>query len=156
MGENKSQENKKMQILSDKLFSLYSLTMQHEGNELAHSQFKDITVKDLHLIHSIAMNKNQTITKIAHQMSLSKATLTTSIDKLERLGYVERERNTTDRRIINIVLTKKGKLLYRLHNREHAEYINVLLKGLSDKEREDVNKALDNLIGYLDKIENNK
>lgn len=151
MSDNKKKE---MELLSDKLFMLYSLTTQHENTELANSQFNDITVKDLHLIHTISLDKNQTITQIAKKMSLTKGTLTSSIDKLENLGYVIRQRSVKDRRVINIELTKKGKLLYRLHNREHNEYIKVLTEGLNDQEKQDIDKALDRLIAYLEKSEN--
>lgn len=143
-------KEKDLEVLSDKLFMLYSLTVQHESDELAKSEFNDITVKDLHMIRAIAIKKNQTITQIAKRMVLSKATLTSNLDKLEKLGYVARQRSEKDRRVINIVLTKKGKLLYRLHNRQHGDYIRVLLGDLSDKEKQDINNAIDNLIDYLE------
>ncbi|MGX5376989.1 MarR family winged helix-turn-helix transcriptional regulator [Ligilactobacillus sp. LYQ135] len=154
MSEKQTEEKSKEEKLSDKLFLLYSLTMQHESSELARSQFKGITTKDLHLIHAISLDENQTITQVAKKMALTKGTLTSNVDKLEYLGYIERHRSTKDRRVINLSLTKKGKLLYRLRNREHNEFVNIMLDGLSEKERADVNNAVDRLIKYLEEAEN--
>lgn len=53
------------------------------------------------------MQKNITISQIAKLMAVSKPALTGSIDKLERLGYIKRIPNKTDRRVTNIGFTKK-------------------------------------------------
>ena len=141
--------------ISEKLFESYNLTIQLEKKELEASQFKDLNIKDLHTIRMIGSNKNLTITEIAKQLCLTKATLTSTIDKLESHGYVLRERNPKDRRIINIILTKKGRLLYKLYNKRNKEYMTNLLKETSMSELTDLDKKLDSFVKYL-KVENDK
>lgn len=140
------EENKQ---LYDKLFLLYNLTMQREKKELKSSQFNDISVNDLHIVHIVALNKNITISQISQKIMLTKATLTRSIDKLERLGYVERVYSKSDRRVTNIKLARRGKLLYRLHNLEHKKYVDTLLSNLSKDEKTRFSEDLDKLIEYI-------
>lgn len=132
--------------IHDKLFLIYSLTMKLEKEKLSKSQFNDLSVNDLHIIHIISLEKNITISQIAKLMAVSKAALTGSIDKLERLGYIERVLSKTDRRVTNIRFTKKGRLLSRLHNREHVAFTNSLLKNCNESDKAKLNKILDQLI----------
>lgn len=147
-------EVKKM--ISKQLFESYSLTMQLEKKELAASRFNDLNIKDLHIIYMIAVNKNLTITEIAKKLCLTKATMTSTIDKLEELDYVSRERNHKDRRIINIILTKKGRLLYRLYDKLHKEYMENLFSKLSSSELHKLNSKMHSFMQYLQKEINEK
>ena len=50
-----------------------------------------------------------TKTEIAEKIGRDRSTVTTLVDKLEKLGYVSQERSTTDNRYIHLSLTQKGK-----------------------------------------------
>lgn len=45
---------------------------------------------------------------IAKEILISQATVTTIVDRLEKAGLVLRERSTTDRRVVDVVLTQAG------------------------------------------------
>lgn len=45
---------------------------------------------------------------VAREVQLSQATVTTILDRLERSGYVHRERSSADRRVVEIELTTNG------------------------------------------------
>lgn len=137
--------------LYDKVFLLYNLMIQKEKRDLKNSQFNDISVNDLHIIHIISLNDNITSSQISKKIMLTKATLTRSIDKLVRLGYVKRFYNKNDRRIINLKLSNRGKLLYRLHNKDNKKYIDMLLDGLSKDEKEEFLSRIEKLIEYIKK-----
>lgn len=79
-----------IQSIGKKLFESYNLTIQLE-KKLKASQFKDLSIKDLHTIHMIGSNEKLTITEISRQLGLTRATLTSTIDKLESHGYVLQE-----------------------------------------------------------------
>lgn len=49
--------------------------------------------------------------KLSKKINLKTATLTPIVQKLESLGYIERQKNVDDFRKMNVVLTKKGKEL---------------------------------------------
>lgn len=43
--------------IHDKLFLIYNLAMKLEKEKLSNSQFNDISVNDLHVIHIISLRK---------------------------------------------------------------------------------------------------
>lgn len=47
--------------IHDKLFLIYNLAMKLEKEKLSNSQFNDISVNDLHVIHIISLRKDITI-----------------------------------------------------------------------------------------------
>lgn len=142
--------NEKQLSIHDKLFLVYNLVMKIEKEELSNSQFNDLSINDLHIIHIISMQKNITISQIAKLMAVSKPALTGSIDKLERLGYIKRIPNKTDRRVTNIGFTKKGKLLSRLHNRAHIAFTDEILKDCNESDKVKLNESFDRLIQQLE------
>jgi len=50
-------------------------------------------------------------TELGERLLLKTSTVTALIDRMERDGFVFRERNKEDRRVVNIWLTEKGKQL---------------------------------------------
>lgn len=142
--------SEKKLLINDKLFIIYSLVMRKEKEDLSKSQFNDLSVNDLHIMHIISLKKDITISQIAKMMTVSKAALTGNIDKLERLGYIQRVPSKTDRRVTNIAFTRRGRLLTRLHNRAHVAFGNALLKNATLEEKNRLNEVLDSLIEKLE------
>lgn len=123
--------------------------------KLLKSQFNDLSINDLHIMHIIYLLDNATMSQISQLAAVSKPALTRTINKLENLGYVKRIQNKNDHRITNIIFSSKGKLLSRLHNREHIEFINLILKNYTEAQKKELNTALDSLINKL-KNKNNR
>lgn len=69
------------------------------------------TSPQLLLLKAISANPGATIGQLAQIISLSQATTTTVLDKLELEGLAQRTRSTTDRRKVNVELTGAGQLL---------------------------------------------
>ena len=65
---------------------------------------------------------------------LTQPAITSFVDKLEAEELVMRERDLKDRRVIRIVLTKKGETVFRQGLRVHTKYVDDLLSGISEKE----------------------
>ena len=61
------------------------------------------------------------ITEIGERLQLARAQMTHLIDKLVELGMVERQADSADRRVTNIVLTDKGSDFLRGTRRQHME-----------------------------------
>lgn len=77
-------------------------------------------------------------------------TVTTSLNNLERKGYIERIRSTKDRRVVHLHLTKKGRLIYRLHKRFHNSMIRHVTEGMDEMEYQIMKKGLLKLHQFLE------
>ncbi|WP_424310730.1 MarR family winged helix-turn-helix transcriptional regulator [Carnobacterium sp.] len=126
-----------------------------EENALQGSTFKDLSIKEMHTIEAIGMDQVNTTSEVAKKLTITAGTLTVSVNNLVKKGYVERIRSEKDRRVVRLGLTKKGRLLYRLHDKFHRNMVNETITGMERKEAEILIKGLRNLHGFLDEIKNN-
>ena len=135
--------------INDSLVRIYSGIMWIEENELSKSKFNDLTMKEMHAIHAVTMYDHKSASEVAKELHLTPGTLTATVDRLVRKGYVERVRSADDRRVIRLGLTKKGRVFYRAHEAFHNMMVNSFIKDLDATEIKTIEKALWNLEQFL-------
>ena len=138
-----------LKTVNDYLVSVFNDILTIEESELKKSQFKDLSITEMHTIEAIGMYKKKTTSEVAKELSITVGTLTTAINKLVKKGYVERIRSEDDRRVVKLGLTKKGKLLFRVHQHFHREMVKNILKGMEQEEEQALLRALKNLHDFL-------
>ena len=107
---------------------------------------KDIS-KDLAKHHFMILKMLQEkekfyVTEIVQMLGITKSQMTTSVDKLLKLEYVERWADTSDRRKIYVSITKDGKKISEKINRRIKERFNEDIKVLSQNELNELEKGL--------------
>ncbi|KRL11114.1 MarR family winged helix-turn-helix transcriptional regulator [Schleiferilactobacillus perolens] len=142
--------------INNALVDVYENIMRYEELQIRGSRFRDINARELHIVHAIGLHDHKTTTQVAQEFRMSKGTLTAHLNNLERKGYVERHRNAEDRRIINLGLTRKGRLLYRAHDAFHRRLVKGFLAGMDDDDRQLIKQALMNLETFLDEAQTKK
>jgi DNA-binding MarR family transcriptional regulator len=70
-----------------------------------------LTTPQLVVIQAIGTLRDPTVSDVAKAVSLSLATVTTILNRLEANGLVHRERSAVDRRRVIVTLTEKGEEL---------------------------------------------
>ncbi len=85
------------------------------------------------------------ISELARRTMLSKSTLTSMLDRLEKAGYLTRIRSREDRRIILIKRTEKDKNLETIYAQVSDEMANLFYDGFASAE-------IDNFENYLKRI----
>lgn len=134
------------------LVRIFNEIMQIEEESLKSSEFKDITIKEMHTIEAIGLVDNPTSSQVTNKLGITVGTLSVSIQNLVKKDYVERVQSAEDRRIVRLKLTKKGKLLYRLHHKFHTDMVEKTLTDLEIDEAQALIKGLRNLNQFLDEI----
>lgn len=138
-----------LETVNDYLVSVFNDILTIEESELRKSQFNDLSIKEMHTIEAIGMYKKKTSSEVAKELSITVGTLTVAINNLVKKGYVERLRSEDDRRVVKLGLTKKGKLLFRVHQHFHRQMVKNVLNGMEKPEEQALLKALKNLHDYL-------
>lgn len=75
---------------------------------------------------SIQERRGCTLTELKNEMHVSAPTITGIVNRLLRDGYITRERDVKDRRVVNVALTAKGSKIvqkFRDNIRKRWEYI---------------------------------
>ena len=94
----------------------------------------------MHTIDVIGSTPNATPSDISRELMVTLGTVTTSLNNLERKGYIERRRSEVDRRVVHLSLTKNGRLLYRLHQQFHKRMVNQIIGDMSPEEKKVMQK----------------
>lgn len=136
-------------FINDALVDVYDHIMRIEEESLRKSTFRDVSVKEIHLIHAISLHGQKTSSEVANELRLTKGTLTTNVKTLERKGYVNRINDEQDHRVTRLTLTNKGRLLYRAHDAFHRQIVTSFLKGMDEAEVTVIKRALTNLENFL-------
>lgn len=117
---------------------------------------EEVTAQQMITILTLSEIKRAKITTISRRMGVSPPTITGIIDRLQKGGYVQRIRDSRDRRVVFVSLTAKGesfvtkvrrsiehrwmKIVVYLSADERSRYVNILKKIVEGLAR-DADKA---------------
>ena len=115
----------------------------------------DLDITPLHFEIMKLLHEAETLhpAEIGERLLVARAQVTHLIDKLVDLGIAERQTNTTDRRMTNILLTSEGKALFEEHDSNIKNAIKETLSHLSDEELESLSGSLGKLRDILAKLQ---
>jgi DNA-binding MarR family transcriptional regulator len=91
--------------------------------------------------------------EIGERLKIARPQTTHLIDKLVDLDIVERQTAIEDRRMINIMLTNKGKTLLEEHDSDIRNATRETLAYLTDEELQDLSASLRMLRDIFSKLE---
>ncbi|AHC52132.1 MarR family transcriptional regulator [Sulfolobus acidocaldarius SUSAZ] len=89
--------------------------------------------------------------ELANKYLVTQASITSTVDKLEDMGLVRRERSQDDRRLVLIYITEKGKEVMEEGFKIYRELSEEIMKELKDNQ---VKSLLEGLSVLLSRLEN--
>lgn len=122
-------------VLNELLVRTFNEILAVEEYEIKKGPLINLSICEIHTIEAIGMYRTRTMSQVATDLSITVGALTATINNLVKKGYVTRERDDADRRIVNISLTKEGKIAYRIHEKFHLDMVRQTMKGLAEKEK---------------------
>jgi DNA-binding MarR family transcriptional regulator len=135
--------------VNDLLLDIFDKILVTEQKALSKGNFSDLSVAEMHTLESIGLYGHRTMSETASTLGVTTGTLTVAIDRLVRKAYVERHRDTHDRRVVRVNLTRKGKLAYRMHNKFHILLVDRLISTLDESERAVLLSTLKHISGFV-------
>ena len=139
-------------LINEYLTSIFNNVLVIEEVSLRGSHFKDISIKEMHTVDVIGNFSDVTPSFVSKELMVTLGTVTTCLNNLERKGYIERIRSDQDRRVVYLHLTKKGRLVHRLHKRFHKAMVEKIIDGMSPEEINVMGKGLTNLYQFLEDL----
>ena len=88
------------ETLNEVLVHLFHDLMDIEEKYLINEEFRDMTIKDMHVIEAIGLDEAKRSSQVAKLMSVTTGTLTRAVDGLVEHGYVMRKRSDIDKRVV--------------------------------------------------------
>lgn len=95
----------------------------------------------LYLIY-LAGNDGIMLSTLGEKMNVTRANITTLVDRMVARGLIERIINENDRRSIKAVVTDNGKEIFNSILPKYEEFTSVLLNFLTENEKKRFNELL--------------
>jgi DNA-binding MarR family transcriptional regulator len=124
----------KIDSIADNLISIHPLLFKSISKPLRNQT--SITPGGMFVLGSLKRHGTLSMSDIGKCLSMPKPHVTVIVDKLIEEGYVERQSDPKDRRIVNILLTAKGLADFERIKKAIAENLKVKLSLLSNEELE--------------------
>jgi DNA-binding MarR family transcriptional regulator len=107
----------------------------------------DITGPQMGILVGMQSGLAATPFELSKMLSVDTGLMTRMLDKLEVKGLLERSRSVDDRRVVNLVLTKKGAEIANEIPKLVPEVLNARLKKFTKAEFNELCRLLDKFIG---------
>ncbi len=109
-----------------------------------------LTIPQVMVLRSIESLGDVTVKRISDNVSLSQATVTTILNRLEDRQLIERVRSSVDKRIVNAKLTSAGKeVLITVPPLLHEEFIQSF-EALTEQEQKGILSSLQQVATMMD------
>lgn len=120
--------------------------------------YTDLTMREIHLIEAVCFcetrGKDNRSTAIAKRTGVTAGTLTVAVSMLEKKGYLYRQKDSKDKRIVRIYATDKGKEVDAYHKKFHDAMVEDVLGIMTEEEAVIFKRALGHIgIFFRDRYE---
>jgi DNA-binding MarR family transcriptional regulator len=137
MGENMTEEE--LTQLSETIIQFYEKLFSWEHGIAKNT---GLSPQQNHTIEIVGSDGPLRMKPLAEKLSVTMGTLTVMIDRLEKTGYVCRQKDLEDGRGFNIMLTDKGEVVHKEHHAYHLKLAEDIISLLDPKEASGFLKTL--------------
>ena len=128
---------RKLAEFADEMNEVMPVLIQGFARRQANELYKGkITLPQFLILDFLNKKGECKMTEIARFMHVSTAAMTGIVERIKRCNYVERVYEPSDRRIIKVRLTDKGRELVKKVNRQRRNMIVDIFAKISQRERE--------------------
>lgn len=129
--------------------------IRHGANELIMRELEKHGIKGIVPSHGdilVRLFRRDSIpmSELAIAINKKKNTVTTLVDKLVNLGYVEKSADSDDSRVTLVRLTSKGNSLQKSFDKVSAVLLETVYDGITEKEKDIVLNVLSKMKKNLD------
>lgn len=118
------------------------------------SKLLDYSKNELWVLLFLYRNKSANMTEISDYINAPLNTTTGVVGRLEKKLMVERQRDDEDRRVVNIVLTRKASEFIDQEKKIMEYYFKEIYKALTDEERVAAMSIFNKVVSVLKQGEN--
>ncbi len=115
------------------------------------SKVAHLSLLQLEILLYLNGEKQAKMNTIAGYFHINKSTASSHLDTLEKMKLVSRKTNTKDRRIVQVVLTSKGKTLLEEGLKEKNKHMSKLLTYISPDDKKTLLKIITHLLHTTEK-----
>jgi len=140
------------QTIQEELMNLaYQIArqMRKQMGGSAHGTLKDkVSPYQMHVLFHVAQQA-VTMGELADEMNITLPSATSLVDRLVKRGWVERQQDPEDRRIIRLAITDAGRKLCVAMKAERSRAFKLLLDAMPEEDLQSLHRIFTNLHASL-------
>ena len=105
-----------------------------------------ISVPEWRVIAHLAQNRKVSVREIHERVDMDKVRVSRAAARLEGIGLIEKRVNATDRRLVELSLTRKGHRMFKQIAPLALAYERKMLNGLSSADERNFRRCIDQLL----------
>lgn len=140
-----------LESFNDMLKTAYRSILKIEETMLRKLSNGMLSVSEMHMLESIGKKRQEgvTITDIAQDLDITAPSVTIMVKRLEKKGYITKDRSNIDARRVHIKLTQEGVREEIAHRYFHRRMVKAITRELSPGELSAIISGLDKMIGFM-------
>ncbi len=125
------------EALNDILVKAYRNIIKLEQLSLQQISGTGLSINEMHLMEIVRKygDVGAPVGVIAQKLSITNPSATVAVNKLEKKGYVKRQSNVGDGRMVNVVLTEQGIKIDNLHKQYHKDMVEAIAAEMTEEEK---------------------
>jgi DNA-binding MarR family transcriptional regulator len=140
-------------LLNKILKELFYKIMRLQEKVVSRSANSTISRTEMHMLEAIEDSKFATLTNVAEELGITKATASVSAARLKKKDYIEKVKSDKDKRLNMLQLTDKGKDCCSKHRQFHDMMVQSMLKDFKISQYPEVLISLRNLNNFFNGFE---
>lgn len=120
------------------LYDLMIILHKRIFNPLVMSKVIHLTPAQFSVLFFLRRHDNSSVTDVATYFNISKPNMTPILDALIKKGYLQRNRDEKDRRIIRLSLTPSGRAFYDDLKEANISLVEEMFADYSEEELEEI------------------
>lgn len=105
----------------------------------------DLTLSQFYVLLAVFQDEGCPMSSVAKEMSLSPATMTGLVGRLEKRSFIRRQHDEADRRAVTVWLTDKGKQFIQDFQKKKDDYLTTVFEKVGKENRQRLVSSLKTL-----------
>ena len=135
-------------ILNELLVEMFNHILILEQKNLQDKGVK-LSMSEVHTLENIQKSESKTMSDVAKRSLVTQGTLTVAVNRLQEKGYIIREKDDVDRRIVRLNLTSKAMKVLEIHDQFHKDMIDSFIKDLQVDQDYALINSLSKIMDYF-------
>jgi DNA-binding MarR family transcriptional regulator len=146
-------KEKKADEISEDALLLFPLLKHLFNGDSGDPALASLRNQTYHILRILERRGPLPVSAIGKQLFIAKQNMTTFIDKLMNEGLVKRKNDAADRRIINIIITEKGRVFLKERRQGLKKIVDENLSKLSNEDIESLHSVFEVIRTIVYKLE---
>jgi DNA-binding MarR family transcriptional regulator len=136
------------QLLKDMFYRILRL----QEKSVSKSANDNLSRTEMHTLENIQDSPGATLTQIAEMLGVTKATVSVSVSRLVKKGYIIKQKVDKDKRKSVLLLTEKGEACCKKHKQFHDMLIESILGEFNIAAYPELIKSMEALLLFFNRI----